>query len=262
MPFTQCTSEPSQCSIAVHQEWSPRPSSVIPPPSTSSVGKESFYKTKLCVFHALQGHCIHGTNCTYAHGVHDLVSADGLLHSPPLLHGSIGGSNVALPYAHEDTRPSPIYHLEETLLPAAAAAARRQNRGMFPKSEKAAKNPNERKGSWRSRAKSGRRWTVPDHHTQSGSGLPVEDLLIGSRMYSASGTENDTSQHHHTPYNDYCACDTTTRSSSIIGPVVASACGEGGQTRADGSSYYFEDIKVTPEAIIEALNLMNTRGLR
>lgn len=54
-------------------------------PSSSSAAntKEQSYKTKLCVFYALQGYCIHGDNCTYAHGIDDLVSPAALLTSPP-----------------------------------------------------------------------------------------------------------------------------------------------------------------------------------
>ncbi|EER00330.1 hypothetical protein Pmar_PMAR017189 [Perkinsus marinus ATCC 50983] len=58
--------------------------------SSAAVPKEHYYKTKLCVFHTLQGRCVHGVNCTYAHGVDDLVSLSGLLDSPPSPRGYYG----------------------------------------------------------------------------------------------------------------------------------------------------------------------------
>ncbi|KAF4741834.1 hypothetical protein FOZ63_002134, partial [Perkinsus olseni] len=106
-----------------------------------------FYKTKLCVFYALQGYCIHGNDCTYAHGVEDLVSANALLASPPL------------PPCWSRFADSTEGESEEGNQSAA---------GWFDRGQRS--HSAETTGA-------GRRWTTP----QIRGRLAAQDLLIGSR---------------------------------------------------------------------------------
>ncbi|KAF4686732.1 hypothetical protein FOZ60_004923 [Perkinsus olseni] len=148
--------------------------------SSSGVTKEHFYKTKLCVFYALQGRCIHGNNCTYAHGMDDLVSTDGLLVSPPLPSGNcrLAGSTGNETEIYSDLPPrlglADIHEGEDQY------GSRRFRRRQSPRSSKTPRSGRDgRRALRRARPKpsTGRPWNAP----QIQGLLPAEDLLIGSR---------------------------------------------------------------------------------
>ncbi|KAF4672214.1 hypothetical protein FOL46_009291 [Perkinsus olseni] len=147
--------------------------------SSSGVTKEHFYKTKLCVFYALQGYCIHGNNCTYAHGVEDLVSANALLASPPLppcwsrfADSTEGESEVC-----KAGLSAPRLTESQEGNQSAAGWFDRGQRSRSAETTGAGGTEQRTLELSRSKPSSGRRWTTP----QIRGRLAAQDLLIGSR---------------------------------------------------------------------------------
>ncbi|KAF4686733.1 hypothetical protein FOZ60_004924 [Perkinsus olseni] len=147
--------------------------------SSSGVTKEHFYKTKLCVFYALQGYCIHGNNCTYAHGVEDLVSANALLASPPLppcwsrFADSTGGESEVCKAGLSAPRLTESQEGNQS----AAGWFDRGQRSHSAETTGAGGAEQRTLELSRSKPSSGRRWTTP----QIRGRLAAQDLLIGSR---------------------------------------------------------------------------------
>lgn len=163
-----------------------------PPQSTSPllsslVSKDESYKTKLCVFHTLQGYCIHGEDCTYAHGVDDLVCSTALLTSPPPIFGCSRSAVLKGTVVTKTASPAldlgDIYETRDqesrrrsylqrsscsTLLPARSGLGRGRVADY----------------SWSNAPYMGRRWNTPSTRRPP----PPEDLL--SRSYSGFGNES------------------------------------------------------------------------